>query len=512
MFEWLINALKVPESRRRLLITFALLTLYRLGIFIPLPGIDLAVLFGWFEEIQETVIGSLDLFSGEVFKDLSIFALGIMPYLSATIILQLLSICIPNLAKLSRDEKGMKRMNRYTIKLTILISLIQSLGLSFWMQGQSSIGGPFIVTDPGLGFHLVAILTLTSGTLLLLLLAHLINRYGIGNGISLIILAGIVSRIPSAAITAARRLFSMDYTIDNFKPFPHLFIAGVILLAIASVVVMWLGHRKVPVQYRGKEAHLPFHISQTGFVIPITFASALLSFPATLLSFFGEKTPLLRVLVDLFNRGGIAYLLLYAAIIIYFTYLYAAITTNPDSIAKTMEEYGLSIPDCPAGEQTADHLEGVLTRIVLIWALFIVVIALLPDLSILWGGVPFYFGGSSLIIVVAIILDTFSYLKQGISVKSGEVEHVKLTEVFSHTDTVKAWIFKILLESEGIKVSIYGETYGKLLGLNWGPLAEKKIMVRKEDYEKACNILASLTKPDQPPFINDQLPVTKEEA
>lgn len=460
---------KTPELKKRLLVTLGLLALYRLGIFISIPGTDQTALSGWVREMK-----------GGFF---SIFSLGIMPFLSASLLFQISSFLIPHLRKLSEGGKDQRlRMAQYTYLGTALICIFQSLGLSRWIQSQISPLGFPLVANPGLGFQLATVITLTVGTFLLLFLARLINKYGIGNGVSLILLTGIVGKIPPLIVVTARKIPLSSYTINDLNPFPYLFIAGAIFLSIAFVVMIWLSHQRVPVQHKDQTIYLPFHIGQTGLAIPIVLASSFLSLPATLIGFFGGGHLLFGTLLSLFSPASLFYNLLYALLIIFFAYLYTAITTNTDDIAKTMERYDLSIPDCPSGESTANYLDRVLDRTVLVWALFIVGIALLPRLLSLWRNFPFYFGGTSLIIVVAVILDTFSHLKESVS---------GLKEVFWHTDTTKIRITKILLEFAGIKTFVYGETYGKILGLNWGPLAEKKILVSEEDYPKACECLTN---------------------
>ena len=403
------NVFKVPELKRRLLITFGFLAAYRVGAHVPTPGIDGNALSQFFDQVQGTLLGMVDLFSGGNLRRLTIFALGIMPYISASIILQLLTVVIPALERLSKEgEAGRKKITQYTRYGTILLSMVQSLGIAIGLEGMRSPAGVTIVHDPGWGFRLLTMLTLTTGTALIMWLGEQISEKGIGNGISLIILAGIVVRLPSAVV-ASYTLISTG----ELKPLVFASIVVVMVLVTASVVIMQEGQRKIPVQYAkrvvgrkvygGQSTHIPLRINTAG-VIPVIFASSIILFPATLTRFIPH--PWMQVISDALSPGRFTYTVLYMAFIIFFAYFYTAIVFNPIDLADNMKKYGGFIPGVRPGKKTAEHIDRILTRITLPGASFLALISILPDLLIQWFNVPFYFGGTSLLIVVGVALDT----------------------------------------------------------------------------------------------------------
>lgn len=414
----LFNPFKIEELRSRILFTIGLIAVYRVGIFIPTPGVDQAALYKWFEGMRGTMVGFLDLFTGGAFSNFSIFALGIMPYVSASIILQLLTMVIPYLEKLSKEgEAGRHKMTRYTRYLTIGISAIQALGLSLWIQGQMTKGGECIVPEGirGIGFISMAVLTMTTGTTFIMWLGEQISERGIGNGISIIIFAGIVDQLFPSIIKVFLELKMGQLGILSF-----LVVLMVMLLATVGVVVMLQGHRRLPIQhakrvvgrrvYGGSSTHIPMQINAAG-VIPVIFAQALLSFPATMAQFMGGKLPLLKGVANEFIRGGIIYSILYAGLIIYFTFFYTAIVFKPDDVAENLRKYGGFVPGIRPGRATAEYIEKILARITFVGALFLVVVSLLPNLLINWFNVPFYFGGTALLIVVGVGLDTIRQIE-----------------------------------------------------------------------------------------------------
>jgi preprotein translocase subunit SecY len=416
MFQALVNSFKISDLRKRIIFTLALIAVFRVGTFIPTPGINAAALTEYFQKMEGTIIGFLNLFSGGAFENFSIFALGIMPYISASIIIQLLTVVIPYLERLSKEgEIGRRKITQYTRYGTILLSLIQSTGLSFWMQSIQASDGSSIVYNPGLSFHLMTIITLTTGTAFIMWLGEQITERGIGNGISLIIFAGIIAGIPGAITNTIKLLYT-----GEMKIFTVIFILLLIIVVTAAVIIMLLGQRKITVQYAkrivgrkvygGQSTHIPLLINQAG-VIPVIFASSILAFPSTIGTFFGRDNPIINTIMEYLGRGKLLYSLLYVALIIFFTYFYTAIIFNPADVADNMRKYGGFIPGIRPGKPTAEYIEKVLTRITLVGAVFLALIALLPDLLISWAKVPFYFGGTALLIVVGVDLDTIKQVE-----------------------------------------------------------------------------------------------------
>jgi preprotein translocase subunit SecY len=403
------NVFKVPELKRRVLVTLGLLIAYRVGAHVPTPGIDGHALSQFFDQAANTLLGMVDLFSGGNLRRLSIFALGIMPYISASIILQLLTVVIPTLERIAKEgEAGRKKITQYTRYGTILLSVIQSLGIAYGLESMRSPSGVVIVPHPGWGFRLLTILTLTAGTALIMWLGEQISEKGVGNGISLIIFAGIVVRLPSA-VAASYTLI----TTGELPLFLFLVIIAVMVAVTAAVVVMQEGQRKIPVQYAkrvvgrrvygGQSTHIPLRINTAG-VIPVIFASSLILFPATLTRFVPH--PWMQAVSDALSPGRFTYTVLYCALIIFFTYFYTAIVFNPVDLADNMKKYGGFIPGVRPGKKTSEYIDRTLTRITLPGAVFLALISVLPDFLIRWFNVPFYFGGTSLLIVVGVALDT----------------------------------------------------------------------------------------------------------
>jgi preprotein translocase subunit SecY len=404
------NIFKIPELKRRLLISFGLLAAYRIGAHVPTPGVDGHALSLIFDQAQGTLLGLVDLFSGGNLRRLTVFALGIMPYISASIILQLLTVVIPALERLAKEgEAGRKKITQYTRYGTILLSAVQAMGIAVGLESMRVEGGATpIVPVPGWGFRLLTMLTLTTGTALIMWLGEQISEKGIGNGISLIIMAGIVVRLPSAAVAS----YSM-ITTGVMSLFVFGALVAMMVLVTAAVVIMQEGQRKIPVQYAkrvvgrriygGQSTHIPLRVNTAG-VIPVIFASSILLFPATLTRFIPH--PWMQVISDALSPGRFTYTLLYAGFIIFFTYFYTAIVFNPIDLSDNMKKYGGFIPGVRPGKKTAEYIDRTLTRITLPGAIFLALISVLPDLLIRWFSVPFYFGGTSLLIVVGVALDT----------------------------------------------------------------------------------------------------------
>ncbi len=407
------NVTKIPELKRRLLVTFGLLAAYRLGAHVPTPGVDGEALSRFFDSVQGTLLGLVDLFSGGNLRRLTVFALGIMPYISASIILQLLTVVVPALERLAKEgEAGRKKITQYTRYGTIVLSAFQSLFIAIGLESMNDPSGGILVPNPGWGFRLLTMMTLTAGTALIMWLGEQISEKGIGNGISLIIFAGIVVRIPSALVAT--------YTLLSTGELSLFVLLGVLLLMVAvtaAVVIMQEGQRKIPVQYAkrvvgrrvygGQSTHIPLRINTAG-VIPVIFASSIILFPATLARFV--PTWWMQAISDALSPGPLPrhglYYLLYMGFIVFFTYFYTAIVFNPNDLADNMKKYGGFIPGVRPGKKTAEFIDRTLTRITLPGAVFLALISVLPDFLIRSFSVPFYFGGTSLLIVVGVALDT----------------------------------------------------------------------------------------------------------
>ena len=408
MIEQFRNIFRVPELKRRVLLTCALLIVYRIGAHVPTPGIDAHALARFFEQQAGNLLGFFDLFSGGALRRLSVFALGIMPYISSSIILQLLAVVIPTLEKLQKEgEQGRKKITQYTRYGTVLLAAIQGMGISVGLESMQ-IAGTAVVPNPGWPFRLMTTVTLTGGTMFIMWLGEQISERGIGNGISLLIFAGIIVRMPEA-IFASWTLI----TQGELNPLVFLALLALMVAVVAGVIVMTLGQRRIPVQYAkrvvgrrvygGQSTHLPLRVNTAG-VIPVIFASSIIAFPATIAQFI--KHPWAQAVSAWLRFGGIPYTMIYAGGIIFFTYFYTAIIFNPTDVADNMKKYGGFIPGIRPGSKTADFIERILDRITLVGALYLAGISILPEILITQMNVPFYFGGTSLLIVVGVALDT----------------------------------------------------------------------------------------------------------
>jgi preprotein translocase subunit SecY len=417
------NIFKIPELKRRVLMSLGLLAAYRLGAHVPTPGIDATALAALFNQMQSGLLGMVDLFSGGNLRRLTVFALGIMPYISASIILQLLTVVIPTLERLAKEgEAGKKKITQYTRYGTIVLSMIQSFGIAVGLESMAPQGGLSLVPVPGWGFRIMTMLTLTTGTALIMWLGEQISERGIGNGISLIIFAGIVVRLPSAVMSSYRLIVT-----GELKLFVFLGLIVMMVLVTAAVILMQEGQRKIPVQYAkrmvgrrmamGQTTHIPLRINTAG-VIPVIFASSLILFPATLTRFI--QHPWMQAISEALSPGHVTYTALYCALIIFFTYFYTAIVFNPIDLADNMKKYGGFIPGVRPGKKTAEYIDRVLTRITLPGAIFLALISVLPDFLIRWFNVPFYFGGTSLLIVVGVALDTVRQMESHLLMRNYE--------------------------------------------------------------------------------------------
>ena len=408
------NIFKIPELKKKIFVTLALLVVYRVGVHVPTPGIDGAALATFFAGKKGTLLGLFDMFSGGALERLSVFALGIMPYISASIIFQLLTVTIPHLERLSKEgEQGRKKITQYTRYGTILLSIIQGFGISIGLESMSSPGGAPVVIHPGWGFRIMTVMTLTAGTAFIMWLGEQITERGIGNGISLIIYAGIVVRMPTAIGNTFRLLSTGEMGI-----FPVIILLVMMILVVAFIIYMEQGQRRIPVQYAkrvvgrkmygGQSTHLPLKVNTSG-VIPPIFASSIIMFPATIASFIA--IPWMQSLASAMRPGNIVYESLYVGFIFFFCYFYTAVTFNPADVADNMKKQGGYIPGIRPGKRTADHIDRVLTRITLGGAIYVSAVCVLPSVLVTKFNVPFYFGGTALLIVVGVAIDTIQQIE-----------------------------------------------------------------------------------------------------
>jgi preprotein translocase subunit SecY len=407
------NITRVPELKRRILITGLLLIVYRIGIHVPTPGIDNLALKAVFDAQAGTLFGLIDMFSGGALARFSIFTLGIMPYISSSIILQLLTVVIPQLEKLSKEgELGRRKITQYTRYGTIVLSVIQGAGIAVGLESVTA-GAGSVVYHPGWAFRVMTIITLTAGTAFLMWLGEQITERGIGNGISLIIFAGIVARFPSGLVRTVTLVRTGEMNI-----FSGMFLLALMVAVVAVIIYFERAHRRIPVQYArrivgrkvygGQSTHLPLKVNTAG-VIPPIFASSILLFPATIASFI--KHPITRTISDALTPGRVGYELLFVAFIIFFCYFYTAVTFNPVDVADNMKKYGGFVPGIRPGKKTAEYIDKILTRITLGGAIYVSVICVLPSILIARFNVPFYFGGTGLLIVVGVAMDTVQQIE-----------------------------------------------------------------------------------------------------
>lgn len=401
------NIGKIPELRNRILFTALLLAVYRIGIFVSVPGVDRAALSEAFQSLEGTLFGFFNMFSGGAFEQASIFALGIMPYISSSIIMQLLTVVVPTLERLQKEgEAGRRKINQYTRYGTIGLSIVQGFGISNYLL--AGVGEMQVVREPGTWFVIMTILTLTAGTTFVMWLGEQITERGIGNGISLIIFAGIVAQFPagvSSAITAVRN--------QTIQPMTGMVLVAVVVLVIAAIIFFEQAQRRIPVQYAkrlvgkrtyaGQSTHLPLKINMSG-VIPPIFASSLLMLPATFTNFV--SVDFVTDIQPFFQLDSWFYNSTYVLLIIFFCYFYTAVTFNPVDVADNMKKHGGYIPGIRPGKRTAEYIDHVLSRITFGGALYLSAMCVLPTILIAQFNVPFFFGGTGLLIVVSVALDT----------------------------------------------------------------------------------------------------------
>jgi preprotein translocase subunit SecY len=437
-FEAVANIFRIPDLRKRILFTLMMLAIYRLGGHIPTPGIDANRLAAFFAQNQGTLFGFIDLFSGGMFRRLTIFALGIMPYITASIILQLLTVVVPTLEKLQKEgELGRRKITQWTRYLTVILALMQSFGIALTLE--KSEGG--FVLNPGIGFMLMTILSLTTGTAFIMWLGEQITERGIGNGMSLLIFAGIVVGLPRAI----QNIYDHVFITKEWTPIHLIIILAIMIAVVAFIVLVERGERRIPVQYAkrvvgrrmmgGQSTHLPLKVNAGG-VIPVIFASSLLAFPQTLMSWQVVKNiPFLSGMLTSIGGSQPLYYLLFTALIIFFCFFYVSIIFNPNEAADNMRKYGGFIPGIRPGKNTAEYMNKILTKITVVGGLYLAILSLIPQIMIsgiklqrlplvgnfidtyfprwLLDGlnVNFYFGGTSLLIVVGVAMDTVNQVE-----------------------------------------------------------------------------------------------------
>ncbi len=408
------NLFKLPDLKRKLLITLALLFVYRIGIHVPTPGINGAALASFFQSASGTLFSMFNMFSGGALERLSIFALGIMPYISASIILELMTVVVPYLDQLKKEgDAGRKKKTQYTRYGTVVLSIIQGFGIAVGLESMSSPAGVPIVPYPGWGFRLITIITLTAGTAFIMWLGEQITERGIGNGISLIIFAGIVANMPSAVGNTVRLMSTGEMGI-----FSILILLVLMIGVVACIIYMEMAQRRIPVHYAkrvvgrkmygGQTSHLPLKINTAG-VIPPIFASSIIMFPTTLAQF--TNLPAMQTIAAMFSPGTVWYYLLYVGFIVFFCFFYTAVQFNPDDVAENMKKNGGYIPGIRPGKRTSEYIDKVLTRITLGGAIYVSAVCVLPTMLMDKFNVPFYFGGTALLIVVGVSIDTISQIE-----------------------------------------------------------------------------------------------------
>ena len=424
MIEKIRVIFEVKDLRKRIIYTFLMLALYRLGTHIPVPGVDPQALNNYMHSSAGILYNIYNLFSGGALGRLSVFALGIMPYISASIIMQLLTAMVPTLERYQKEEGdyGRWKITQYTRYLTIVISAFQSLALSIWISNIHLATGQLIITESPLFFVFMTTVIITTGTVFLMWIGEKITEFGIGNGISIIIMASIVVNIPNAVIRTYELLKAGDLPI-----FKAVIAIAVIILVVAGIIYIQEAERRIPIQYTRRNiglptaqaTYIPFKLNPAG-VIPIIFAVAILMFPATIANFFANKSEIARTIAETLTPQSYIYFVLYIGLIIFFTYFYTAIIINPKDIADNLRKGGAFIPGIRAGIQTTEYLNYILSRLVFAGAIFLSAIAILPMLLIKWLDVPFYFGGTSALIVVVVALDTLHQIEAHLAMKKYE--------------------------------------------------------------------------------------------
>ncbi len=419
----LASAANIPELRRRVVFTLLMLFVYRMGVQIPTPGINGEALAAFFQQNAGTLFGMFNMFSGGALENFSIFALGIMPYISASIIIQLLTVVIPQLESLKKEgEAGQRKITQYTRYGTVGLSIIQGFFIASGLEGMAGPSGAAIVMHPGIEFKLMTVLTLTSGTSFIMWLGEQMTERGIGNGISLIIYAGIIARMPAAIGNSVQLIKSGEIPMI-FVPIMLVMMFGI----VALIVFFETAQRRIPIQYAkrvvgrkvygGQSSHLPLKINISG-VIPPIFASSIMMFPATIGSFI--QIDWVQQVSAALSPGTVYYYMLYVGMIVFFCFFYTAVTFNPDEVAENLKKNGGFVPGIRPGKKTAQFVDKVLTRLTVVGAIYLSAVCVLPTLLISKFNIPFYFGGTALLIVVGVAIDTISQIESHLVMRNYE--------------------------------------------------------------------------------------------
>jgi preprotein translocase subunit SecY len=415
------NIFQIPELKKRVLFTLGILIVYRIGAHIPTPGINSAALAELFAQAQGTILGFFDMFSGGALSRLTIFALGIMPYISASIILQLMTMVSPYLSRLKKEgEQGQKKITQYTRYGTVLLCMVQGSGIAVGLEAMKSPAGTPIVPEPGWEFRLMAIITLTAGTTFLMWLGEQITERGIGNGISLIIFSGIVAGTPAAIFQSLDLMGTGELSV-----LIGLLLAVLMVVVIGAIVFTEGGQRRIPIQYAkrvvgrkmygGQSTHLPLKVNTSG-VIPPIFASSIIMFPATIAQFVDH--PWMQVISASLTPGTFIYSGIFVGAIFFFCYFYTAVIFNPVDVADNMKKHGGYVPGIRPGTKTSEYIDSILSRLTFYGAVYLSLVCILPDFLIKYFNIPFYFGGTSLLIVVGVSLDTMQQIESHMVMRS----------------------------------------------------------------------------------------------
>ena len=415
---------KIPELKNRILFTLGMLFVFRIGSHIPTPGVNSSVLVEYFRSMEGTMLQMFDMFTGSNLSQATIFALGIMPYISSSIIFQLLTVVLPSLEKLKKEgEAGQRVITRYTRFGTVVLAAVQGFGISFWLESLQPSEGLLAVNNPGWGFRLLTVLTLASGTAFLMWLGEQITERGIGNGISMIIFAGIITDLPVAMIKTFQQI-----GIGQLNAVVMVGLLGMMLAVMLAIVFMESAQRRIPIhqakrqvgrkQFAGPQTHLPLKLNTSG-VIPPIFASSLIMFPMTMAQFVQpQDAPWLNSVLNFLTPGKWGYELLYVGMIFFFCFFYTAIIFKPSDIAENLKKSGGFIPGIRPGKPTMEYIDKVLSRITLTGALYLSLVCVIPDMLVAWFNVPFRFGGTGLLIVVGVGMDTLSQIESHLVMRS----------------------------------------------------------------------------------------------
>ena len=423
MLDALKNIFRIPELKKRVMFSLGMLAVYRIGCHIPTPGIDRIALSHFFKQAQGTLLGLFDMFSGGALERLTVFALGIMPYISSSIIFQLLTVVVPAIEKLSKEgESGRKKIIQYTRYGTVVLSVVQGLGIAIGLESMRGPAGELVVPNPGWSFRLMTVLTLTAGTAFIMWLGEQMSEKGIGNGISLIIFAGIVARIPTALGNTGKLLNAGQISL-----FVIIFVLALMFAVIGGIVFVERGQRRLPIHYakrvvglktfNAQTSHLPLKVNMAGGIPPI-FASSIIMFPATIANFI--NVPWVQQAAKSLTPGNWVYNIFYVAFIVFFCYFYTAVTFNPVDVAENIKKHGGYIPGIRPGKETSDFMDSVLTKLTFAGAIYISVVCVLPSILIGKFNLPFYFGGTALLIAVGVGMDTVAQIESHLITRNYE--------------------------------------------------------------------------------------------